>query len=75
MAAFCNVFSSTLGGLDTKMTTSSLVRELAFVAAGGPTFDDLPPFQWSKTDFGANVSHVGQPDLWQFEPIQHKWTE
>ncbi len=63
------------GGTDMKLTTSGLAGRLEFVAAGGPTFDDLPPFQWSKADFAGDTPHFGHPDLWQFEPITHAWTE
>jgi len=61
------------GGLDAKLTTSTMVKSLEFVAVGGPTYDQLPPFQWSKSDYDKTVSHVGHPDLWMFKPIQHKW--
>ncbi|ELU15812.1 hypothetical protein CAPTEDRAFT_183314 [Capitella teleta] len=60
------------GGTDMKMTSSELAPNLEFVAVSGPTFDDVPPFQWSTSDF-ANVTHVGLPDLWKFQPITHKW--
>ena len=55
-----------------QLTTSSLVKSLEFIAIGGPTYDHMPPFQWSKSDF-KNIPHVGQPDLWKFTPVQHKW--
>ena len=61
------------GGTDAKLTSHAMVHSLDFVAAGGPTWDSLPPFQWSLSDF-ANVSHVGQPDLWDFKPVQTRWT-
>ena len=61
------------GGTDAKLTSHAMVHSLDFVAVGGPTWDSLPPFQWSLSDF-ANVSHVGQPDLWNFEPTQTRWT-
>uniref|UniRef100_A0A4Q8K3A3 Phospholipase B-like n=2 Tax=Liphistius sp. SGP-2016 TaxID=1905180 RepID=A0A4Q8K3A3_9ARAC len=61
------------GATDMKLTTSSLYQKLQFVAFGGPTYDPLPPFQWSKTDFGKTMPHEGHPDLWKFEPIVHKW--
>jgi len=55
-----------------QLTTSGLVTSLEFIAIGGPTYDNLPPFQWTKSDF-KDVPHVGQPDLWKFSPIIHKW--
>lgn len=61
------------GGTDAKVVSSAMVSSLDFVAVGGPTSDSLPPFQWSKSDF-ANLSHVGQPDLWDFKPFRTRWT-
>ncbi|XP_035209140.1 putative phospholipase B-like 2 isoform X2 [Stegodyphus dumicola] len=61
------------GGLDMKLTTFDLFKNLEFVAIGGPTYDPLPPFQWSKSDFDKEVKHEGHPDLWKFKPIIHKW--
>ncbi|XP_042895278.1 putative phospholipase B-like 2 [Parasteatoda tepidariorum] len=62
------------GGTDMKLTTYQLFQKLQFVAIGGPTYDPLPPFQWSKSDFRKTVKHEGHPDLWKFKPIIHKWT-
>ena len=59
------------GATDCKATSFRMVPSLDFVAVGGPTFDPLPPFQWSLSDF--NVTHAGHPDLWKFEPIQTRW--
>lgn len=61
------------GGTDCKVTTHQLMASLDFVAVGGPTYDPLPPFRWSESDF-AGLSHVGHPDLWQFKPVRTKWT-
>ena len=60
------------GGTDCKVTNHVMMMSLDFVAIGGPTFDPLPPFRWSTSDF-RNLSHVGQPDLWNFAPIQTTW--
>ncbi|KAH7973309.1 hypothetical protein HPB52_024117 [Rhipicephalus sanguineus] len=49
-----------VGGIDAK-----------FVGESGPTWRIQPPFQWSTS--GLADSHLGQPDKWQFKPIQHKW--
>ncbi|CAE1174865.1 Putative phospholipase B-like 2,Putative phospholipase B-like 3,Phospholipase B-like protein B,Phospholipase B-like 1 [Acanthosepion pharaonis] len=56
------------GGTDMKLTNSSLARNLQFVAIAGPTYDQVAPFQWSKSDFKNTVSHIGHPDLFQFGP-------
>ncbi|KAF8794204.1 putative phospholipase B-like 2 [Argiope bruennichi] len=61
------------GATDMKLTTSELFKNFEFIAYGGPTYDNVPPFQWSKTDFDKTVKHEGHPDLWKFEPIIHKW--
>ena len=55
-----------------QVTSSSMVKTLEFISQLGPTFDDLPPFQWSTSQFHA-TKHFGMPDLVKFEPIQHKW--
>eukprot|EP00095_Tigriopus_kingsejongensis_P006305 maker-scaffold61_size441589-snap-gene-0.13 protein:Tk06305 transcript:maker-scaffold61_size441589-snap-gene-0.13-mRNA-1 annotation:"hypothetical protein DAPPUDRAFT_213420" len=62
------------GGTDMKLTSWHMFQKLEFVSISGPTFDDLPPFQWSKVDFEHECPHLGQPDLWMFQPIQHKWS-
>ena len=51
-----------------QLTNSSLVQNLQFVAIAGPTYDQVTPFQWSKSDFKNTVSHIGHPDLFQFGP-------
>ena len=62
------------GGTDMKLTSFAMFQKFEFVAAGGPTFDDLPPFQWSKVDFEKDTPHVGHPDIWTFLPVQHQWS-
>lgn len=61
------------GGSDAKITCSYLHKSLEFVSVCGPTYDPLPPFQWSKSDYEKDVPHAGHPDLWTFQPIVHKW--
>lgn len=63
------------GGTDMKLTTASLFKNFQFVAYGGPTYDSLPPFKWSDSDFRTTLRHEGHPDLWQFKPIIHKWSQ
>ncbi|GFS56688.1 putative phospholipase B-like 2 [Nephila pilipes] len=62
-----------VGATDMKLTTFKLFQNLEFVAIGGPTYDSVPPFQWSKSEFGKKIKHEGHPDLWKFKPIIHKW--
>lgn len=33
---------------------------------------NLELFRWSEQDF-KNTPHVGQPDLWQFDPVEVTW--
>lgn len=63
------------GATDMKLTSYELFQNFEFVAFGGPTYDPLPPFQWSKSDFDKTVKHEGHPDLWKFKPIIHKWSQ
>ncbi|XP_026634188.1 putative phospholipase B-like 2 isoform X2 [Microtus ochrogaster] len=60
------------GGIDVKVTSFSLAKHMSMLAASGPTWDQLPPFQWSRSPFH-NMLHMGQPDLWTFSPIQVPW--
>ena len=61
------------GGTDMKLTTSLLFEKGKFTAIGGPTYDDVPAFQWSKADFAKDTPHFGHPDLWKFKPITYEW--
>jgi len=56
-----------------KLASSETFKNLEFISAAGPTFDDQPPFQWSTVDFEKDCPHVGHPDRWAFQPIQHRW--
>ncbi|KAM5237747.1 putative phospholipase B-like 2 [Ctenodactylus gundi] len=60
------------GGIDVKVTSMLLARTLSLLAAGGPTWDQVPPFQWSTSPF-RDTLHMGQPDLWRFLPIKVSW--
>nr|XP_033813351.1 putative phospholipase B-like 2 [Geotrypetes seraphini] len=60
------------GGTDMKVTSSKLFPHYGMVAASGPTWDDVPPFQWSTSPFSSLV-HMGHPDLWKFPPIEVLW--
>jgi len=64
------------GATDVKITTSQLFKNLQFTAVSGPTQgtnNSLGPFCWSKSDFNDKVSHLGQPDFFDFDPVLHKW--
>ncbi|KAF3820695.1 hypothetical protein GH733_005240 [Mirounga leonina] len=60
------------GGIDVKVTSMALARAFHIIAVSGPTWDQLPPFQWSSSPF-SGLLHMGQPDLWKFSPIEVWW--
>ncbi|XP_014714108.3 putative phospholipase B-like 2 isoform X1 [Equus asinus] len=60
------------GGIDVKVTSMALAKAFRFLAASGPTWDQVPPFQWSASPF-SGLLHMGQPDLWKFLPIEVWW--
>ncbi|XP_030074695.1 putative phospholipase B-like 2 [Microcaecilia unicolor] len=60
------------GGTDMKVTSSKLFPDYGMVVASGPTWDEVPPFQWSTSPFSSLV-HMGHPDLWKFSPIKVLW--
>ncbi|RYG58459.1 hypothetical protein EON64_21300, partial [archaeon] len=58
------------GGVDAKVTSFSRLMQkggdAAYATAEcGPTHDNLPPFQWSTSEFSGQV-HIGQPDVFNF---------
>nr|XP_004668482.2 putative phospholipase B-like 2 [Jaculus jaculus] len=60
------------GGIDVKVTSASMAKSMNLLAASGPTWDQVPPFQWSTSPFHT-VLHMGHPDLWKFSPVQVLW--
>ena len=67
------------GGTDTKITDSSMVVGLSFVAQSGPTSDDQPVFKWSDSKANACsdsslYKHYGHPDSWNFPAVQVEWS-
>ncbi|XP_043861009.1 putative phospholipase B-like 2 [Dromiciops gliroides] len=60
------------GGIDMKVTSYELSKHFHLIAVSGPTWDQLPPFQWSSSPFD-KVLHMGHPDLWKFSPIKVWW--
>mmetsp|Transcript_26334 Transcript_26334/g.73628 ORF Transcript_26334/g.73628 Transcript_26334/m.73628 type:complete len:590 (-) Transcript_26334:224-1993(-) len=56
------------GAVDGKYTSFAHVRAQKVVVVSGPTHDDQPVFDWSRTSTLATmVSHVGQPDRFDFD--------
>ncbi|KAM5192372.1 putative phospholipase B-like 2 [Mantella aurantiaca] len=60
------------GGTDMKVTSYEFAKKHMMFAVNGPTFDQVPPFQWSTSPF-SNLMHMGHPDLWKFDPILIRW--
>lgn len=60
------------GATDMKLTNLDLLLLQQFVAISGPTYDPLPPFRWSTSDF-KDLPHYGQPDQFAFGPLVHQW--
>uniref|UniRef100_A0A3B5MEP5 Phospholipase B-like n=1 Tax=Xiphophorus couchianus TaxID=32473 RepID=A0A3B5MEP5_9TELE len=46
------------GGTDMKM-----FRQYGMLAVSGPTWDQVPPFQWSTSPY-EDLVHMGHPDVW-----------
>ena len=51
-------------------TNSEMALKYSQFVAAGPTFDQQPPFQWSKTEWKKPVGH---PDIFKFEPQLLDW--
>ncbi|XP_056384751.1 putative phospholipase B-like 2 [Hyla sarda] len=60
------------GGTDMKVTGYDLAKHHQMVAVNGPSWDQVPAYQWSTSPF-SNLMHMGHPDLWNFDPIVIKW--
>lgn len=60
------------GVIDTKIVLADINGIETFEAISGPsTLGSKQPFQWSKTF--PNVSHVGQPDVFNFDSVTPLW--
>lgn len=57
------------GGTDMKLTNREMFQNLEFVAVSGPTYDQQPPFDWTKADFSKDCPHNGHPDVFKFNPV------
>ncbi|XP_072352395.1 putative phospholipase B-like 2 isoform X1 [Scyliorhinus torazame] len=60
------------GGTDMKVTSFELHKTYQMIAVNGPTWDEVPAFQWSKSPF-SKLMHMGHPDLWKFLPVLVQW--
>ncbi|KAK5574496.1 hypothetical protein RB653_009749 [Dictyostelium firmibasis] len=54
------------GGVDSKVTSFSLVNQLLVIAQSGPTHDQEPPFQWSDANWSNIYPSIGMPNLYDF---------
>jgi len=54
------------GGLDAKIANSAMISEVLTLAISGPTHQNQVPFTWDSPIW-QNVSHLGQPTLWNFD--------
>ncbi|NP_001076460.1 putative phospholipase B-like 2 precursor [Danio rerio] len=60
------------GGTDMKMTSSSMFRQWELLAASGPSCEQTPVFQWSRSPY-SSLMHMGQPDRWDFPTVHVRW--
>ena len=65
--------ASLYGAIDCKATSSAMIPTLDFIAVSGPTYDPLPPFQFSRSTLKDDLPHFGHPDLWKFPAFRTKW--
>ncbi len=56
------------------MTSSGMAKSLSMIAVSGPTHDQQPAFQWSKSDY-KDLSHMGHPDIFAFDPVTVTWAQ
>ncbi|CAG2118292.1 unnamed protein product, partial [Medioppia subpectinata] len=61
------------GAIDAKLTDTQMSSRLEMLAVSGPTHRNHPPFRWSTSGAGADVRHIGHPDVFDFKPIYTKW--
>ncbi|XP_071369739.1 putative phospholipase B-like 2 [Centroberyx affinis] len=61
------------GGTDMKLTSYGMFSEFGMLAVNGPTWDQVPPFQWSTSPY-KDLLHMGHPDTWTFKPIKVAWS-
>ncbi|KAF8563287.1 hypothetical protein P879_10488, partial [Paragonimus westermani] len=62
------------GGTDVKITNYTMIYTMNMLATSGPTYDDVPPFQWSKVPVKVPTPRM-HPDKWMFTPIVTDFTE
>ncbi|KAF7637821.1 Phospholipase B-like, partial [Meloidogyne graminicola] len=61
------------GALDYKGTNYYLAKNLRFRAWSGPTYENVPIFDWTTSNLATKVKHYGHPKRWNFKPIDYRW--
>nr|CAD2167430.1 unnamed protein product [Meloidogyne enterolobii] len=61
------------GALDYKGTNYELAKQLRFRAWSGPTYGNVPVFDWRTSLLAPKVKHFGHPDRWDFKPVDYRW--
>ncbi|XP_052004699.1 putative phospholipase B-like 2 [Xyrauchen texanus] len=61
------------GGTDMKMTSYAMLKQFELLAVSGPTWDQVPVFQWSSSPY-SKLLHMGHPDRWDFSTVHVKWS-
>ena len=49
-----------------------MYKEYQMLAASGPTWDQVPAFQWSTSPY-SDLLHMGHPDRWDFPTVHVRW--
>ncbi|KAF4086684.1 hypothetical protein AMELA_G00087190 [Ameiurus melas] len=62
------------GGTDMKMTSYGLFKQYELLAVSGPTWDEVPAFEWSTSPY-SSLTHIGHPDRWDFPTVHIRWSE
>ncbi len=50
------------------------MQHSSLVAIVGPTIDQQTPFVWSQSSCDKQLSHIDQPDVWNFSPFVPTWS-
>lgn len=61
------------GATDAKIASYAMIQNFTLSAVAGPSAENQPPFVWSQSDFDKVYSHIGHPDVWNFQPISPVW--
>ncbi|XP_036418379.1 putative phospholipase B-like 2 isoform X2 [Colossoma macropomum] len=62
------------GGTDMKVTSYGLFKQYELLAVSGPTWDEVPVFEWSTSPY-RDLLHIGHPDRWDFPTVHVRWSK